>query len=219
MQSTELPSQHGPPARAEDFLAGEEDAGDEGGGADPNDLMDYAGLAAPQPGRGAHLERRLRGDGASEGGEASDGADSDGGSLPSVLLDGGASAGEGDDSGSQGAPLAVVLLPLQRWVRPGGGAAWHLRSLPGCGSLLCTGHGGRHQVPRQPEAPAVPASLLRSCARWCAGASEDDAADSPADSLENVNPFALASGSDGEVGEPADGYADEGLPEGAPHGM
>ena len=33
--------------------------------------------------------------------------------------------------------------------------------------------------------------------------------------LDNVNPFALASGSDDDAGEPADGYAEEGAPAGA----
>ena len=82
---------------AEDFLADEEDLGDEGGGANPNKPVDYAALGSVE----------APGSPAGSGDEASSDRS---GSLPSVLLDDEASAEE-DDVISQ--PPANRLVKLK----------------------------------------------------------------------------------------------------------
>ena len=77
---------------ADDFLAEEEDAGDEGGGADPNELLDEGALGDLHP-SGSDAE-----------GDSLLGSDSEG-SLPSVLLDAEASGSDEDaDADTAGGP-------------------------------------------------------------------------------------------------------------------
>ena len=89
---------------AEDFLADEEDLGDEGGGGNPNKPVDYAALGSVEA-------PRLP---VSSGNEASSASS---GSLPSVLLDDEASSEE-DDVISQPAGSRAVKLKAQKSQAP-----------------------------------------------------------------------------------------------------
>ena len=92
---------------ADDFLAGEEDAGEEGGGADPNDLLDYSAM-------GGSPQRA----GSGSGGDDSQAGSGSEGSLPSVLLDEDASDAEDSDAAAAGGEPVIALLQ-----RAGCGAA------------------------------------------------------------------------------------------------